>query len=84
MSLAKVIELLAHRPDFRRLVPLPRRGQATAAAILTAIGDSGAYTPGKPLVKLAGLDLRLFESGSSIRKLPTLSHVGSVSLRYGR
>ena len=54
----------------------------TAAAILTAIGDMHTYHHGKQLVKLAGLDPRLFESGSSIRKLPQISHVGSAYLRY--
>jgi transposase len=80
--LDKAIELLAPRADYQLLVQLPRIGQATAAAILTAIGDIRAYQNGKQLVKLAGLDLRLFESGSSIRKLPKISHVGSAYLRY--
>lgn len=82
MYLDKVLALLAHRPDFQLLVTLPRIGQPTAAAILTAIGDSSAYTNGKPLVTLAGLAIRLFASGSSIRKLPKISHVGSAYLRY--
>jgi transposase len=80
--LDKAIELLAPRPDFQVLMQLPRIGQPTAAAILTAIGDLSTYTNGKQLVKLAGLDIRLFESGSSIRKLPKISHVGSAYLRY--
>jgi transposase len=82
MYLEKVLELLAHRPDFQLLVTLPRIGRPTAAAILTAIGDISAYTNGKQLVKLAGLDIGLYESGSSIRKLPKISHVGSAYLRY--
>ena len=82
MSLAKGLELLAHRPDFQLLLTLPRSGRPTAAAILTAIGDSGTYTNGQPLVKLAGLDSRLFARGSSLRHLPQLSHAGSASLRY--
>jgi transposase len=57
-------------------------GKPTAAAILTAIGDMHTYQNGKPLVKLAGLDPRLFESGASSRKLPKISHVGSAYLRY--
>jgi transposase len=80
--LDKAIELLAPRADFQVLMQLPRIGQPTAAAILTAIGDLSTYTNGKQLVKLAGLDIRLFESGSSIRKLPKISHVGSAYLRY--
>jgi transposase len=80
--LDKAIELLEQRADFQMLMRLPRIGQPTAAAILTAIGDVRAYTNGTQLVKLAGLDIRLFESGSSIRKLPKISHVGSAYLRY--
>jgi transposase len=80
--LDKAIELLAHRADYQLLVQLPRIGKPTAAAILTAIGNIHAYHNGKQLVKLAGLDIRLFESGSSIRKLPKISHIGSAYLRY--
>jgi transposase len=76
------IALLEPRPDFPLLMQLPRIGAPTAAAILTAIGDIRQYANGKQLVKLAGLDVRLFESGSSIRKLPQISHVGSASLRH--
>jgi len=80
--LDKASALLAPRTDFQGLMQLPRIGQPTAAAILTAIGDLSTYTNGKQLVKLAGLDIRLFESGSSLRKLPKISHVGSAYLRY--
>jgi transposase len=82
MWLDKAIELLAQRPDFQLLMQLPRIGQPTAAAILTAIGNISEYKNGKQLVKLAGLDIRLFESGSTIRKLPKISHVGSAYLRH--
>jgi transposase len=80
--LDKAIALLDSRPDYQLLRQLPRIGKPTAAAILTAIGDIGEYKNGKQLVKLAGLDIRLFESGSSIRKLPKISHVGSAYLRH--
>jgi transposase len=46
------------------------------------MGDMHQYTHGKQLVKLAGLDIRLYESGSSIRQLPKISHVGSAYLRH--
>jgi transposase len=82
MWLDKAIELLAQRPDFQLLMQLPRIGTPTAAAILTAIGNISEYKNGKQLVKLAGLDIRLFESGSSVRKLPKISHVGSAYLRH--
>jgi hypothetical protein len=81
--LDQAIALLAHRADSQRLVPLPRIGQPTAAALLTAIGDMHAYQNGTPRVTRAGLARRLFERGSRIRKLPKISHVGSASLRYG-
>jgi transposase len=76
------IALLEPGPDFQLLMQLPRIGAPTAAAILTAIGDIRQYTNGKQLVKLAGLDIRLFESGSSIRKLPKISRVGNAYLRH--
>jgi len=82
MYLDKVLERLAHRPAFQLLLTLPRIGRPTAAAILTAIGDIGTYTNGTQLVKLAGLAIRLFERGSSMRQLPPISHVGSAYLRY--
>jgi transposase len=80
--LAQALALLEPRRDFQRLMQLPRIGKPTAAAILTAIGDVRAYSNGKQLVKLAGLDVRRFESGTSIHKLPQISHVGSAYLRH--
>ena len=80
--LNKAIELLEHRADYRLLLQLPRIGKPTAAAILTAIGDINEYKNGKQLVKLAGIDLILFESGSSIIKRPRISHIGSAFLRH--
>jgi transposase len=90
MYLEKVLELLAHHPDFQLLVTLPRIGRPTAAAILTAIGDIGAYTNGKQLVKLAGLDICLYESapvsGNSQRyrmwAVPTCG-IGSITMPRG-
>lgn len=78
----KAIELLEHRDDFQLLLTLPRIGKPTAAAILTAIGDINEFDNAKQLVKLAGLDIRRYESGSSIRKRPKISHVGSGFLRH--
>jgi transposase len=82
MWLDKAIALLDSRPDYQLLMQLPRIGKPTAAAILTAIGDISEYKNGKQLVKLAGRDIRLFESGASIRKRPKISHVGSAYLRH--
>jgi transposase len=82
MWLDQALALLESRPDFQLLVQLPRIGAPTAGAILTALGDIHQYTNGKQLVKLAGRDVRLFESGTSVRKLPKISHVGSAYLRH--
>jgi len=82
MWLDKAIELLKDRSDFKLLKTMPRVGEPTAAAILTAIGNISEYTNGKQLVKLAGLDVRLYESGSSISKRPRISRTGSAYLRH--
>jgi len=82
MWLEKAMELLEQRADYQLLLTLPRIGKPTAAAILTAVGDVQEFAYGKQLVKLAGLDIRVFESGSSIRKRPRISHVGSAFLRH--
>ena len=82
MWLQKAIELLEPRADYQLLLSLPRIGKPTAAAILTAVGDVQEFCCGKQLVKLAGLDIRLFESGSTIRRRPRISHVGSAFLRH--
>jgi transposase len=80
--LQTAIELVESRPDFQLLMQMPRIGKPTATAILTAVGDIQQFCCGKQLVKLAGLDIKLFESGSSIRKRPRISHVGSAYLRH--
>ncbi len=82
MWLEKAIELIEQRADYQLLMTLPRIGKPTAAAILTAVGDVQEFSYGKQLVKLAGLDIRVFESGSSLRKRPRISHVGSAFLRH--
>jgi hypothetical protein len=71
------------RPDCQLLRQLPRSGAPTAAAILTALGEIRQSGNGTQLVTLAGLDVRLCESGSSIRKLPKISPMGSASRRHG-
>lgn len=82
MWLNKAIELVEHRNDFHLLMQMPRIGKPTACAILTAVGDINEFSNGKQLVKLAGLDIRRFESGATIHKKPRISHVGSGYLRH--
>lgn len=80
--LEKAIELVKDRDDFNRLLSLPRIGKPTATAILTAVGNINEFTCGKQLVKLAGLDIRLYQSGTSIKKRPRVTHIGSGFLRH--
>src|SRR5215831_12598092 len=75
--------LLTHRADSQLLVQLPRMGKPPAVAMRSAIGDMHTSHKGQQLVQRAGLEPRVFESGSSIRNLPPIAHVGSASLRYG-
>lgn len=82
MWLDKAIELVCQRNDFGLLMSLPRIGKPTATAILTAIGNIDEFAYGKQLVKLAGLDIRLYESGTSIKKRPRVTHIGSGYLRH--
>ncbi len=74
--------LIKHREDLQLLLTLPRIGKNAATAILSYIGNIDSYTSGKQLIKLAGLDVRYFESGSSISRRPRISHVGSAFLRH--
>jgi hypothetical protein len=78
----KAITLIEHRNDFRLLMQMPRIGKPTACAILTAVGDISEFSYGKQLVKLAGLDIRKFESGTTIHKRPRITHIGSGFLRH--
>ena len=78
----KAIELVYDRDDFERLLTLPRIGKPTVTAILTAVGNIDEFSCGKQLVKLAGLDIRLYQSGSSIKKRPRVTHIGSGFLRH--
>jgi len=82
MWLDQAISLIEHRNDFHLLLHMPRIGKPTACAILTAIGDVQEFAYGKQLVKLAGLDIRRFESGLTVKKRPRISHIGSGYLRH--
>jgi transposase len=82
MWLDQAILLVEHREDFNLLLSMPRIGKPTAVALLTAIGNIDEYTYGKQLVKLAGLDVRLYQSGTSIKKRPRVTHIGSGFLRH--
>lgn len=80
--LDQAVKLVEHREDFALLLSLPRIGKPTATALLTAIGHIDEFSCGKQLVKLAGLDIREYESGTSIKKRPRVTHIGSGFLRH--
>ena len=80
--LDQAVGLIESREDFALLMTMPRIGKPTATALLTAIGHIDEFTCGKQLVKLAGLDIREYESGTSIKKRPRVTHVGSGYLRH--
>ena len=80
--LAQASALLAPRTDCQGLLPLPRIGPPTAAAILPAMGALSPDTNGTQRVTLAGLDIRVFASGSRLRKRPKIAHGGRAYLSY--
>lgn len=82
MWLNKAIAFVEHRNDFQLIMHMPRIGKPTACALVTAVGDIKEFSCGKQLVKLAGLDIRRFESGSTVHKRPRVSHIGSGFLRH--
>lgn len=80
--LDQAVGLMETREDFTLLMTMPRIGKPTATAVLTAIGSIDEFSCGKQLVKLAGLDIREYESGTSIKKRPRVTHIGSGYLRH--
>ena len=57
-------------------------GDKVAVGLLASLGDPTRFDHGKQWVSLAGLDLKLFESGDSIRRAPRISRQGKGLLRY--
>jgi len=78
----KAISLLEGRADFKHLLQLPRMGKATVTAVLTATGGADEFSHGKQFVKLAGIDVREFQSGSSVHGRAHISRAGSAYLRH--
>ena len=57
-------------------------GDKVAVGLLASLGDPTRFAHGKQWVSLASLDLKLFESGDSIRRAPRISRQGKGLLRY--
>lgn len=76
--------LEAH-PDLARqrdlLVSIPGVGPQTAAVVIAELGDGAAFESARAVAAYAGLVPRHYESGSSVRRRPRLSKVGSARLR---
>lgn len=79
--LDKAIELVRDRREYQIMIGVKGLGEKTTAGILAEAGSASHYRAGKQWVKQAGLDVRLHESGTSVSKLPRITHKGNSSLR---
>ena len=60
---------------------IPGIGPKTAVGLLACIGQPADFRYGKQWVKLAGLDIRYFQSGESTHRTPRISRQGQGLLR---
>jgi transposase len=67
--------------EFQLLRTLPGIADKLAVGLLSSIGNPSDFQVGKQWVSLAGLDLRLCDSGESVHKVPKISRRGRVLLR---
>ena len=69
------------RPEFALVQGIHGIGEKCAVGLISAVGRPEDFSHAKQWVKLAGLDLRLFESGESLRRVPKISRQGNAYLR---
>jgi transposase len=69
-------------PHFALLTSIKGIGKKIATGLLASLGDPTRFDHGKQWVSLAGLDLKLHESGDSIHRPPRISRQGKGLLRY--
>lgn len=74
--------LVRDHVHFPLLVSIKGIGDKIATGLLASLGDPTRFDSGKQWVSLAGLDLKLHESGESIHKAPKISRQGKGLLRY--
>jgi transposase len=74
--------LVEDHDHFALLLSIKGIGEKIATGLLASLGDPARFENGKQWVSLAGLDLKLHESGESIRKTPKISRQGKGLLRY--
>ncbi len=75
------LTLLEDRSAYRLLLTVKGIGPKVAVGILSSVGPVEHFNNGKQWVKLAGLDLRLRESGTSVHAMPVISREGKSVLR---
>ena len=82
---AAIEEHLAAHPELARqrdlLVSIPGVGPQTAAVVMAELGGVEAFGSARAVAAYAGLVPRRHESGTSVRRRPRLSKVGSARLR---
>lgn len=74
--------LVEDHDHFALLLSIKGIGEKIATGLLASLGDPTRFENGKQWVSLAGLDLKLHESGESIHKAPKISRQGKGLLRY--
>lgn len=76
---------ISHHPSLKQqrdlLDTVPGLGERTIAVILAHYADTSRFTNSRQAAAFAGLDPKLYESGSSVRGKPRLSKVGHTFLR---
>ena len=77
--------LIAHHPrmnhQWRLLLSIPSIGPKTARTLIAEYGDLLGVASPRQMTRYAGLDIVLYESGSSVRKKPRISKQGNWRLR---
>jgi len=70
-------------PAYRCLLTIPGFGPIVSAMTIAALGDAQRFTSRKQVLRLAGLDLSAYRSGTkSESAIPVISKQGKAGLRY--
>lgn len=77
----EALAVVQGRRDFQLLLTVPGIAEKLAVGVLSSVGNPSDFEAGKQWVSLAGIDLRLCDSGESVHKVPKVSRRGRVLLR---
>jgi len=69
------------RPAYQLLLSIPSIGEKTARTLLAEYGPRLLSASPKQMTRFAGLDVVLYESGTSVRRKPRISKHGNWRLR---